>query len=66
MRLMCGEKLTNRKRTNESTSILGLREDFDIVGAVEIGMPRDLTDGIRKVLDVDIKGVVGSNRPHVE
>ena len=70
--LMCEVKLRDRKRTGELMSKLGLC--CDIVTVVRQSrlrwyghaMRRDMTCGIRRVLDVDIGGVVGQDRPRLE
>ena len=69
---MCGVKLRDRKRTGEVMSMLGLCDD--IVTVVRQSrlrwychvMRRDMTNGIRRVLDVDIGGVVEQGRPRLE
>lgn len=72
VRGMCGAKLRDRKRIGELMSMLGLCDD--IVTLVRQSrlrwyghvMRRDVTCGIRRVLDVDIAGVVGQGRPRLE
>ena len=72
VRMMCGVKLRNRKKTSELMSMLEMSEDIvTLVGQSRMRwyghvMRRDVTVGIRKVLDVDVAGKVGKGRPRME
>ena len=64
--------MRDRKRTGELMSMLGLCDD--IVSVVRQSrlrwyghvMRRDMTNGIRRVLDVDVGVVVRQGRPRLE
>ena len=69
VRMMCGVRLRDRKRTSELMSMAGLNED--IVGVVRKSrlrwyghvLRRSEYDGTRKVLGVVVPGKVGKGRP---
>jgi hypothetical protein len=69
---MCGVKLKDRKRTSELMLMLELSEDIvTVVGWLRLRwyghvMKKDLTDGVRRMLDVEIADVVWKGQPHLE
>ena len=71
VRMMCGVKLVQRKKSSELFEMLSLEEDIVVLvkrarlrwyGHV---MRRDVTSGIRRVLQVNVLGSVGRGRPRM-
>ena len=72
VRLTCGVKLRDRKRTSELMSMFGLCDDIvTLVAQSRLRryrhvMRKDVTYGVRRLLDVDITVYYVSGRPRLE
>ena len=71
MRAMCGVKMIEKKRNQELTSLLGLKDPLDglarVTGVQWYGhvLRRNNSDVLRKALDFEVAGRRGGRRPNM-